>query len=81
MRGLILTLKISNTKEARNKFPNRKLLAINFILCCVALFMSVENSERITNQILELLKGQTYSFSEEVLKNCLLDLKEKSKVV
>lgn len=43
--------------------------------------MSVENSERITNQILELLKGQTYSFSEEVLKDCLIDLKEKAKVV
>jgi hypothetical protein len=42
--------------------------------------MSVEESDKITEQILKLLKGQTYSFSKDVLKNCLDDLKVNSKV-
>jgi hypothetical protein len=37
-------------------------------------------SETKITEILKLLKGETYGFSEDVLNNCLLDLKENSKV-
>ncbi len=34
--------------------------------------------EKISNSIIELLKGQTYSDSKDVLRNCLQDIEEKS---